>query len=109
MKAIQLVRDRILYPGLVQEGNPPHKEVGQLERRLSEPRFVRGKMIMLRDVTKKELKHEIRELFSNGQTLYYSDIAEQLGVDLKSVVDVCRELQENKEIGVDDSALARTL
>jgi len=97
MKAIQLVRDRILYPSLVQEGNPPHKEVGQ------------GEMIVLGDVTKKELKHEIRKLFSNGQTLYYSDIAEQLGVDLKSVVDVCRELQENKEIGVDDSAPARTL
>ena len=94
MKGIQLVRDRILYPGVVRGNNQPYGAVGQPKP-------------TVRDMTKKELKREIRELFFGGQTLYYSDIAEQLDVDLKSVVDVCRELQENGEIGVDTSALAR--
>jgi DNA invertase Pin-like site-specific DNA recombinase len=92
MKGIQLVRNRILYPGLVRGNNQPYK--------------VQSKPVD-KDMTKKELTQAIRELFSNGQTLYYSDIAEQLDTDLKSVVDVCRELQENEEIGVDTSALAR--
>ena len=104
MKAIQLVRNRVPYPSLAQEARALKHRLPELK-----VKFMGKRMIELRDVTKKELKHEIRKLFSNGQTLYYSDIAEQLGVDLKSVVDVCRELQENKEIGVDDSAPARTL
>ena len=92
MKGIQLVRNKILYPGLVRGNNQPYGE--HLKP-------------MDKDMTKKELKQAIRELFSNGQTFYYSDIAEQLDVDLKSVVDVCRELQKDGEIGVDTSALAR--
>lgn len=111
MKLIQLARDRILYPGLVQGDKPFRREVEQLKRTLPPPRvkFVSGRMIVLRDVTREELKNEIKNLFSNGQTLYFSDIAEQLRVDLKSVVDVCRELQENGEIGVDNSVSPRAL
>jgi len=106
MKAIQLVRDRILYPGVVWGNSQPHKGVEQSKHAA---RFMKKKTIMLKNMTNEELKQEIRKLFSNGQTLYYSDIAEQLGVDLKSVVDVCRELQESKEIGVDTSALTGAL
>jgi hypothetical protein len=92
MKGIQLVRNRILYPGLVRDNNQPYR--------------VQSKPVE-KDMTKNELTQAIRKLFSNGQTLYYSDIAEQLDVALKSVVDVCRELQEKGEIGVDTSALTR--
>jgi hypothetical protein len=102
MKGIQLVRDKILYPAVELSNNQPYREVEQ-----SNP--IGDKAIMFKDMTKKELKQEIRNLFSNGQTLYYSDIAEQLEVDLKSVVDVCRELQRSKEIGVDTSALTGAL
>ena len=111
MELIQLARDRILYPGLVQGDEPFRREVEQLKRTLPPPRvkFMSRRMIVLRDVTREELKNEIRNLFSNGQTLYFSDIAEQLRVDLKSVVDVCRELQENGEIGVDNSVSPRAL
>jgi len=104
MRVTQLIRAGISFPGLVQEGKSFRKEASQLEAK-----FMKDRMIVLRDVTREELKREIRNLFSNGQTLYYSDIAEQLEVDLKSVVDICRELQENKEIGVDNSVPTRTL
>lgn len=104
MRVTQLIRAGISFPGLVREGKSLRKEATQLEAK-----FMKDRMIVLRDVTREELKREIRNLFSNGQTLYYSDIAEQLEVDLKSVVDICRELQENKEIGVDNSVPTRTL
>ena len=56
---------------------------------------------MLRDITKEEAKKEIQQLFLNGRTLYYSDIVKELELDLETVVDICNELQENKEIGID--------
>jgi len=62
---------------------------------------------MLRDITREEAKKEIQHLFLTGRTLYYSDIAEELKLDLRLVVDICREFQENKEIGIDKDALAR--
>ena len=65
------------------------------------------KVIMLRDITGEEARKEIRQLFLTGRTLYYSDIAEELKLDLKLVVDICREFQENKKIGIDRDALAR--
>ena len=67
----------------------------------------REKIIVLRELTREEAKEEIRQLFKSGRTLYYSDIAEELKLDLKLVVDICRELQENNEIGIDEDALAR--
>ena len=65
------------------------------------------KVIMLRDISREEAKKEIRQLFLTGRTLYYSDIAEELKLDLKLVVDICREFQESKKIGIDKDALAR--
>jgi len=52
-----------------------------------------------------EATEEIRQLFSSGRTLYYSDIAEELRLDLELVVDICHELQESGEIGIDDRVL----
>ncbi len=63
---------------------------------------------MLRELSREEAKEEIRQLFKSGRTLYYSDIAEELKLALKLVVDICRELQGNGEIGIDEDALART-
>ena len=62
---------------------------------------------MIREITREEAEQEIQQLFQSGRTLYYSDIAEELKLDLKLVVDICREFQENKEIGIDEDALAR--
>jgi Mn-dependent DtxR family transcriptional regulator len=63
------------------------------------------KVIALREIPREQAKQEIQQLFSSGRTLYYSDIAEELRLDLKLVVDICRELEENGEVKVDESAL----
>ena len=47
-----------------------------------------------------EAKKKIMELFSSGRTLYYSDIAQELGLELKLVVDICEELQSQGMIAV---------
>lgn len=104
------VRVSPVPPRLVIEYLLLRKELERTKRRLLELEDKRGreKVIMLRDITKEEAKKEIRQLFLSGRTLYYSDIAEELKLDLKLVVDICREFQENKEIGIDEDALART-
>lgn len=57
------------------------------------------KVIILRELTKEEATEEIRNLFRKGETLYYSDIAEKLGLDLEQVVEICNELVGKGEIG----------
>jgi len=85
------------------------EELKQAKQRLAEleGRIFGEEVIVLREITREEAKQEIRQLFQSGRTLYYSDIAEELKLDLKLVVDICREFQENKEIGIDEDALAR--
>ena len=63
------------------------------------------KTIILREISKKDAEKEIRQLFSEGKILYYSDIAEKLGLDLQLVVEICNELQKSGEIKIDDNAL----
>jgi len=48
-----------------------------------------------------EAKQKIERLFKKGKTLWYSDIAEILGLNLKLVVKICRELVEEGKIEVD--------
>ena len=83
------------------------EELERVKQRLAEIEN-REEAIVLREMTREEAKQEIRQIFQSGRTLYYSDIANELALDLRLVVDVCRELQENKEIGIDNDALART-
>ena len=63
------------------------------------------KVIELREVTKDEARAEIIDLFATGETFYYSDIFERLRIDFDMVVDICRELQQEGAIGVDDHAV----
>lgn len=76
------------------------QKVAELERRMPEE-----KVIVLREISRKQAKQEIQQLFSSGRTLYYSDIAEELGLDLELVVDICQELQKGREIEVDEHIL----
>lgn len=75
----------------------------RIEERLAsiEASLPSEKVIVLREITKEEATAEIRRLFSNGKTLYYSDIARELGLDLELVVEICNELQNHGEITVD--------
>ena len=56
----------------------------------------------MKTVDKDQAKAEILELFRSGETLYYSDIARRLRLDLPLVVEISQELMEAGEIEVDD-------
>lgn len=85
------------------------QRIWAIEERLAniEATIPKERMVVLREVSKEEAEKEILELFSQGQTLYYSDIAEQLGLDLKLTVEICNELQSKGEIEVFDDTLQR--
>ena len=63
------------------------------------------RVIELREVTKDEARAEIIDLFANSETLYYSDIADRLRLDLEMVVEICNKLQEEDVIYVADHAV----
>ena len=63
------------------------------------------KVIELREVTMDEARAEIVDLFAAGETLYYSDIADRLRLDLEMVVEICHKLQEEDVIYVADHAV----
>jgi dCTP deaminase len=56
--------------------------------------------VVLRSVDREQAMKEIEGLFKKGKMLYYSDIAEQLGLDLELVVDICNELENKGIIGM---------
>jgi len=95
----------VLY--LMEENASLRQEIEQIKQKVSEleERIPEERVIVLKEISKEEAKEEIRQLFSSGRTLYYSDIAEELRLDLKLVVDICDELQEDGEIKIDESAL----
>ncbi len=63
------------------------------------------KVIELREITMDEARAEIVDLFAAGETLYYSDIADRLRLDLEMVVEICHKLQEEDVIYVADHAV----
>jgi len=91
------------YFALREELRQARQQLAELENR-----SVGEEVMVVRDITKEEAKEEIRQLLNGGDTLYFSDIADKLRLDLEMVVDICRELQGDKEIGIDEEALART-
>lgn len=85
---------------LVAENASLQKEIGIIRKKLAsiEERIPEEKVVVLREISKEEAKQEIRDLFADGRTLYYSDIAEELQLDLKFVVELCHELESTGEI-----------
>lgn len=77
--------------------------ISRIEERLAgiEASLPGEKVIVLREISKEEATNEIRRIFSSGKTLYYSDIAKELGLDLELVVDICNELQKQGDITID--------
>jgi len=55
-------------------------------------------LIVLREIPRDQAKKEIAKLFQKSGSLYYSDIAEQLRLDLELVVDLCSELEKEGQI-----------
>lgn len=50
------------------------------------------KVIVINSISTKQAKKNIQELFNSGEVIYYSDIVEKLGIELKMVVKICNEL-----------------
>ena len=105
VKLTQVVKAMPSFPDLVLENVLLRQEVEWIKQRLSEleERIPEEKVIVLREISREEAKQEIQQLFSSGRTLYYSDIAEELRLDLKLVVDLCLELQVSGEVEIDES------
>lgn len=80
------------------------ERIRAVEERLAniEATIPKERVITLQEISKEEAKEEIRNLFSTGRTLYYSDIAEELRLDLEMVVEICNELQESGGISIDE-------
>ena len=68
------------------------KEVKKLKKREEE------KVIVLRDISRDQVKREVLELFQRDKPLFYSDIAELLRLDLATVVEICEELIAEGEV-----------
>jgi hypothetical protein len=78
-----------------------------IEERLAaiETAYPSEKVIVLRELSKEQAQTEILGLFSTGRTLYYSDIAEELRLDLELVVEICNELESRGEVQIVDDHL----
>lgn len=79
------------------------ERIRAVEERLAniEATIPKERVIILQEISKERAKEEIHNLFSTGRTLYYSDIAEELKLDLEMVVEICNELQQSGEISID--------
>ena len=75
-------------------------EVAELRASLTDE-----EVIELRTITREDAKQEILDLFQSGETLYYSDLAKGLRIDLPLVVEICQELGKEGEIEVDADAI----
>jgi hypothetical protein len=59
-------------------------------------------IIEIRGISREQAKAEITEIFGETEVpLYYSDIMEQLGIELELVVEICQELIDEGIIGLD--------
>lgn len=61
----------------------------------------RPRTVILRAIPRERAKEEILRLFKGSKrTLFYSDVAEELNLDLELVVELCNELERENHIGV---------
>lgn len=102
-KALRPIHANPFPPRFVLEYLSLQEELKQVKQRLLEleKRISEEKVVVLRNITRKEAKQEIQQHFLSGRTLYYSDIVKELGLDLETVVDICNELEQEKVIGID--------
>lgn len=68
----------------------------------AERKGITEEIISIRDIPREKAKKEIVELFQESETLYFSDIAERLRLDLELVVELCAELQKEGKIKLKD-------
>ena len=88
--------------GIKAENTALNKDVSKMSKRIAEleKRIPKEKVLVLRSITREQAKDDMRELFKTGRVLYYSDVVEELGIDLRSVVEICDELKGDGELAV---------
>ena len=59
----------------------------------------------LRDIPKEQAREEIRALYSEGGTIYMSDVADRLNLPDEMVVEICLELADAGELNQRDNAM----
>jgi len=93
---------------LQRENNYLQQQVEELQKKVSKlmESLPTQKTIILREINKAQAKQEIKKLFTaTYEPLYYSDIAEELKLDLEMVVEICQELIKEGEIEIDTDTL----
>jgi dCTP deaminase len=61
----------------------------------------RVQTVVLRSIPKDQARQEILDLYKESKvSLFYSDVAEQLALDLEIVLELCTELENEGKIGV---------
>jgi len=73
------------------------KRLNDLEKRLGEPQQVVE--VELRDVSYSQAKKEIKKYFKDGKTHDVGEIADELRLDIRLVVEVCNDLIKAGVIG----------
>jgi len=64
----------------------------------------RVQTVVLRSIPKDQARQEILDLYKKSEgSLFYSDVAERLALDLEVVLELCTELENEGKIGVLDS------
>lgn len=78
------------------------EKIAELEARVAkiEEAQPEEKIIVLREMPREEAKQAIMEMFSEDRVLYFSDIAEELRLELPLVVELCQELMQEGKIEV---------
>ena len=106
IESLDLLEQRITK--LQRENNYLQQQVEELQKKVDKlmENLPTQKTIILREIDKTQAKQEIKKLFaSTDKPLYYSDIAEELELDLEMVVEICEELIKEGEIEVDTDTL----
>lgn len=82
------------------------QRIRAIEERLAniEATIPKEEVIVLREISRDEAKAEIERLFTEGGTLYYSDIAKKLCIDLELVVDICEELFKEGKVRIAEAS-----
>ena len=97
----------VLHSNLPRTIHEMQTNIEELERRVAELEETvqhldyEEEVIELRSLTREQAKEEILDIFQSEDTLFYSDIAKRLGIDLQLVVEICQELEEEGDIEVD--------
>ena len=107
-RTLNVILDSRNFSELVQENRALLAEIRNLTRALSElisalkgkDEVAGGEVVILREIPRDQAKKEIVELFNKSGTLYFSDIAENLRLDLELVVLLCEELKKEGKIKI---------